>query len=316
MANPIDPRRTDAKVDMNRDPITGAPGSHPAGTGAGAAVGAAVGGVVGAVGGPIGIAAGAAIGGVAGGLVGKYTAEAVNPTGEVEYWRGEYTNRPYAASGRTFADYEPAYLYGATAYPTYSSRTWEEVEPELERDWTKKRGTSKLEWKDAREASKDAWNRIADRAKKTTSDVDNEAAERVNDLISFLYDGSKGFQLASENVKNSTFKSGLSNFARQRENFISELKPLVATRGERPEDSGTTMGAVHRGWLNLRNALTTGDHAILSECERGEDSAGEKYRDLIESAKITPQFRQVLQRQYDEVKRAHDTVRSWRDSAK
>lgn len=316
MANPNDPRRTDAKVDMNRDPITGAPGSHPAGTGAGAAVGAAVGGVVGAVGGPVGIAAGAAIGGVAGGLVGKYTAEAVNPTGELEYWRGEYANRPYAASGRTFADYEPAYLHAASAYPTYYSRTWEEVEPELERDWTKKRGTSTLEWKDAREASKDAWNRIADRSKQTTSDVDHEAAERVNDLISFLYDGSKGFQLASENVQNSTFKTGLSNFARQRENFISELKPLVATRGERPEDSGTTMGAVHRGWLNLRNALTTGDHAILSECERGEDSAVEKYRDLIESAKITPQFRQVLQRQYDEVKRAHDTVRSWRDSVK
>lgn len=315
MANQNDPKRKDGNVDMNRDPITGAPGAHPAGTGAGAAVGAAVGGVVGAVGGPVGIAAGAAIGGVAGGLVGKYTAEAVNPTGEIEYWRGEFTNRPYA-SGRTFDDYEPAYMYGLAAYPRHNTRTWEEVEPELERDWSTKRGNSKLEWKDARHASKDAWNRIADRSKQTTSEVDHEAAERVNDLITFLYDGSKGFQLASENVKNSTFKTGLANFARQRENFIAELKPLVATRGERPDDSGSTMGAVHRGWLNLRNSLTTGDHAILSECERGEDSAVEKYRDLIESAKVTPQFRTVLQRQYDEVKRAHDTVRAWRDSTK
>lgn len=316
MSSTNDPKRKDGNVDMNRDPITGAPGAHPAGTGAGAAVGAAVGGVVGAVGGPAGIAAGAAIGGVAGGLVGKYTAEAVNPTGEIEYWRGEYASRPYASTGRTFADYEPAYLYAVNAYPAYYTRSWDEVEPELERNWTAKRGNSKLEWKDAREASKDAWNRIADRAKQTTSEVDHEAAERVNDLISFLYDGSKGFKLASENVQNTTFKTGLANFARQRENFIAELKPLVATRGERPEDSGTARGAIHRGWVNLRNSLTTGDHAILSECERGEDSAVEKYRDLIESAKITPQFRQVLQRQYDEVKQAHDTVRSWRDSTK
>ena len=315
MANPNDPKRPVANVDMNRDPITGAPGAHPAGTGAGAAVGAAVGGVVGAVGGPIGIAAGAAIGGVAGGLVGKYTAEAVNPTGEIEYWRGEFANRPYAA-GRRFDEYEPAYMYGLTAYPTYRTRTWDEIEPELERDWTTKRGNSKLEWKDARQASKDAWNRIADRAKETTSEVDKDAADRVNDLVTFLYDGAKGFQLAAENVQNPTFKTGLQNFARQRENFIAELKPLVATRGERPEDSGSTMGAIHRGWINLRNSLTTGDHAILSECERGEDSAVEKYRDLIESPKITAQFRQVLQRQYDEVKRAHDTVRSWRDSTK
>lgn len=315
MANPNDPKRTVANVDMNRDPITGAPGAHPAGTGAGAAVGAAVGGVVGAVGGPVGIAAGAAIGGVAGGLVGKYTAEAVNPTGEIEYWRGEFVNRPYA-TGRTFADYEPAYLYGVSAYPGNYTRTWDDVEPELERDWAKKRGTSTLEWKDARQASKDAWNRIADRAKETTSETDKDAADRVNDLVTFLYDGAKGFQLAAENVQNPTFKTGLQNFARQRESFIAELKPLVATRGERPEDSGSTMGAIHRGWINLRNSLTTGDHAILSECERGEDSAVAKYREIIESPKITPQFRQVLQRQFDEVKRAHDTVRAWRDSTK
>lgn len=315
MANPNDPKRVTGEVDMNRDPITGAPGAHPAGTGAGAAVGAAVGGVVGAVGGPLGIAAGAAIGGVAGGLVGKYTAEAVNPTGEVEYWRTEFGRRPYA-TGRSFDEYAPAYYYAAEAYPTYSTRTWDEIEPELGRNWASKRGKSTLEWRDAREASKDAWNRIADRAKETTSDVDKDAADKVNDLITHLYDGSEGFKLAAENVQSMTFKTGLANFSRQREQFIAELKPLVATRGERPDNSGSTMGAIHRGWMNLRNSLTTGDHAILAECERGEDAAVARYRELVESPKITPAFRQVLQRQYDEVKKAHDTVRGWRDSTK
>jgi len=56
----------------HRDPITGAPGSHPVGTGVGAAAGGvAAGAAVGAVAGPVGAVVGAAIGAVVGGLAGK-----------------------------------------------------------------------------------------------------------------------------------------------------------------------------------------------------------------------------------------------------
>ena len=52
----------------NRDPISGAPGAHPVGTGVGAAAGGmAAGAAAGSVLGPIGTAAGAAIGAIAGG---------------------------------------------------------------------------------------------------------------------------------------------------------------------------------------------------------------------------------------------------------
>src|SRR5689334_10211346 len=56
--------------DMNRDPITGAPGSHPLGTGVGAASGALAGAAVGSLFGPIGTLIGGAIGTVGGGAAG------------------------------------------------------------------------------------------------------------------------------------------------------------------------------------------------------------------------------------------------------
>src|SRR5262245_14757859 len=75
-------------TDANRDPITGAPGAHPVGTGVGAAGGAAAGAAIGAVtGGPVGAAIGVAVGGIAGGLAGKGAAELANPTVEDDYWR-------------------------------------------------------------------------------------------------------------------------------------------------------------------------------------------------------------------------------------
>src|SRR3954454_5907703 len=85
------------KHDANRDPITGAPGAHPIGTGAGAAAAGATGAAIGAaVGGPVGAVVGGAIGAVAGGLGGKGVAEKINPTVEDAYWRDTYTSRPYA----------------------------------------------------------------------------------------------------------------------------------------------------------------------------------------------------------------------------
>src|ERR1051325_7144059 len=64
--------RKTAGRDANRDPITGAPGAHPVGTGLGAAAGgAATGAAIGSVAGPVGTAAGIVVGAGAGGVGGK-----------------------------------------------------------------------------------------------------------------------------------------------------------------------------------------------------------------------------------------------------
>src|SRR5829696_1050286 len=76
--------------DLNPDPITGEPGSHPVGTGLGAAGGGAAGAAIGAVGGPVGVAVGAAIGAIVGGLSGKGVAEAIDPTAEQAYWQENF----------------------------------------------------------------------------------------------------------------------------------------------------------------------------------------------------------------------------------
>ncbi|HEY7410972.1 MAG TPA: hypothetical protein VII13_09535 [Vicinamibacteria bacterium] len=149
----------DRTPDANRDPLSGAPGAHPVGVGAGAAGGAAAGAAVGSVAGPIGTGVGAVVGGVAGGLLGKGAAEAVNPTVEEEYWRDNYSTRPYVTSGADFETYRPAYQYGWESYARHQGRRFDEVEPELRKDWETRRDT-KLTWDRAKEATRDAWHRV------------------------------------------------------------------------------------------------------------------------------------------------------------
>lgn len=152
--------------DANRDPITGAPGAHPVGVGAGAAGGGAAGAAIGAaVGGPVGATVGAVAGAVAGGLAGKGVAEKIDPTVEHEYWRGEYSKRPYVTKGSPYDQYGPAYEYGWESYAHCTTKDAEftDVEPELQQNWESHRGTSPLDWEHARDATKDAWDRAAKR---------------------------------------------------------------------------------------------------------------------------------------------------------
>ena len=149
-------------AEANADPITGAPGAHPVGTGIGAALGgAAAGALTGTVVGPVGTVIGAALGAIVGGLAGKSVAEAVDPTREDLYWRENYGSKPYVREGSDYSDYGPAYGYGVAAYGRYVGRSFEEVEPDLSRAWVRARGRSTLDWTSARDATRDAWDRVA-----------------------------------------------------------------------------------------------------------------------------------------------------------
>jgi uncharacterized protein (TIGR02284 family) len=73
---------------------------------------------------------------------------------------------------------------------------------------------------------------------------------------------------------------------------------------------------MHRAWINLKSAISSADdHAILSECERGEDSAVNEYKKAMEKEKLSATIRDTVSRQYVDVKKAHDHIKALRDAA-
>jgi len=167
--------------DPNRDPISGAHGSHPIGVGVGGvAGGAAAGALAGTVFGPIGTLIGAAAGVVVGAAAGKGVAERIDPTGETEYWREEHKNRPYVDKDRDFdRDYASAYGLGLQGREQYAGRTWDDSQVDLQKDWDSSRGTSTLDWKQAHDAVKDSWDR-ADRTYSTYGQSDEYFESRFD----------------------------------------------------------------------------------------------------------------------------------------
>jgi hypothetical protein len=154
---------TPKTTDANRDPLTGAPGAHPVGSGIGAAGGGAAGAAIGAAaGGPVGAAVGLVAGGIVGGLAGKGAAEAVNPTAEDAWWRDNYASQPWVERTYTYDDYGPAFRTGYEGYARYGAagKTYDEAEPHMRRDWEQFKGKSRLEWEKAKLASRAAWHRV------------------------------------------------------------------------------------------------------------------------------------------------------------
>lgn len=151
-----------AKKPTNPDPITGAPGAHPVGTGVGAAGGAATGAAIGSMAGPVGAAIGGVAGAVAGGLAGKGVAESVNPTAEDSYWRENYNKTPDYKPGYSYDDYAPAYRTGYTGWERAkaSGETFDTYEPKLRSEFERNKGNSRLDWEEAKGATRAAWHRV------------------------------------------------------------------------------------------------------------------------------------------------------------
>jgi uncharacterized protein (TIGR02284 family) len=79
------------------------------------------------------------------------------------------------------------------------------------------------------------------------------------------------------------------------------------------KETGTTAGAVHRVWADLKAKLGGGDHALLDAAEQGEDVAKKAYEDALNGDLSLP-LRQLLVEQQAHVLASHDFVRNHRDA--
>lgn len=147
----------------NPDPITGAHGSHPFGTGMGAAAAGAAGAALAASAGPLGAVAAAAIGAVVGGLIGKGAGEIIFPTAEVEHFRTSHRRQPEFDPTLDYErDYAPAYRAGWVTQRRQPSASFEEAETEALGEWQATKGESRLEDEKARAALRAGWKRGSD----------------------------------------------------------------------------------------------------------------------------------------------------------
>ena len=140
--------------------------------------------------------------------------------------------------------------------------------------------------------------------------IDEEGIAVLNDLIQTCKDGERGFREAAESASAPELKALFEGYAVQRARFAEELQSEVNRFGGAAERGGSVPGALHRGWINVKSALTgRDDEAVIEECERGEDAAVRSYEKAL-AGNLPAGVREIVERQCREVKEAHGRVRS------
>ena len=129
--------------------------------------------------------------------------------------------------------------------------------------------------------------------------------DHLNHLLDVNKDAEEGFRTAAENVKNSAIETLLEGYAKQHAKFQKELQAEIERLGGNASPSGTFGGAIHRGWMEVKSALTGHSAgAMLAACETGEQSADAAYADAA-ADNPTGQTNTLLDKQREQIRGFH-----------
>jgi uncharacterized protein (TIGR02284 family) len=141
----------------------------------------------------------------------------------------------------------------------------------------------------------------------------DKVVSTLNDLIETCKDGEQGFSTCAERVSDTKLKAKLKERARRCADGARELQDQVQRLGGSPNTGGSTAGALHRGWSDVKAIITGKDNkAILEEVERGEDVARKSYRKALDSD-LPTDIREIVERQYQGVEQNYNEVRELRE---
>ncbi len=133
----------------------------------------------------------------------------------------------------------------------------------------------------------------------------------LNHLIEMCRDEELALRYAADHVKDPSAKTLFVELASQRAQFAADLLPYAQRLGGAEPADGTTRGALHRGWMALRAALSgSSDRAMITEAEHSEDLALAAYEHALDDM-LPPTARDVVERQRAEIRLAHDRVRAF-----
>ena len=126
-------------------------------------------------------------------------------------------------------------------------------------------------------------------------------------LYKIVEAGERGYAVVASNVSNHALKILYKSYAQQRFQFKEEIFAEIQRLGGHARPRSNFLGLVHRGRIDIFAALTIGDEnverVVLKEVLLGENVAVKAYEKTLKKD-LPPETREMLERQFDEVRKA------------
>lgn len=143
-----------------------------------------------------------------------------------------------------------------------------------------------------------------------------DTIEILNDLIQINNDRIVGYERAIKETKaeDEDLKVLYASMIAESHRAKIALATEVQALGAEVEQGTTTSGKIYRAWMDVKAVFTGHDrHAVLENCEAGEDAAQRAYTTALESDALPAYIRELISTQQLSLKESHDEIRSLRD---
>lgn len=133
-----------------------------------------------------------------------------------------------------------------------------------------------------------------------------EIISDLKGLVNIVNDGKEGYESAAETTDNAELKTLFNNYSIQRATFAADLKSHIATHGGHSDnDEGGILGAIHRTWIDIKEALTVNDdESVLEAITTGEKAAIAKYDAVLADYTDHADYYHLLKSQRDSIQEA------------
>ena len=141
--------------------------------------------------------------------------------------------------------------------------------------------------------------------------------DALEKLIEVSRDGQNGYREGAEHVKDPQLKKFFNEVSLERARFAGELEAEAVRWGKADVDrSGSAMGAIHRGWTDLKANLGGGDDSILSSMETGDSYAKEQYDKYVRDNQLPDEILGIIRNQAQAIVGRLERVRVMRQNRK
>jgi uncharacterized protein (TIGR02284 family) len=139
-----------------------------------------------------------------------------------------------------------------------------------------------------------------------------EIISDLKNLLTIVNDGKEGYETSSEATDKIELKGIFLKYVAQRASYAMELREHIATHGGNTEnESGNVLGAIHRTWIDLKQALSSkADKAILDAIVTGENVALQTYNRYIADYSEHADHLALLRKQRDGIQDAVQEMHS------
>lgn len=133
----------------------------------------------------------------------------------------------------------------------------------------------------------------------------------LNRLVRLCNASEKGFGVAAENVKNRGLKVMFKSYAQERAQWAESWREDVRELGAEPAEGSEVLAAAHRGWINIKAAMTIGQQStekvVLSEAVRGERVAQRRFEDALQQP-LPEEVKSVVEERYERLREVSERV--------